>query len=206
MASGLDAVHARGAVHRDIKPSNVMLLPGGRVKLMDFGVARAAGDPTMTQTGAMVGSPAYMAPELINGQKATPAADIWALGVLLYEMLAARPPFAAEAIAAVLYQITHGQPAPLPGVPSWSPPCCSGRARPVQTLRLRPRLGRRLSRGPGVRDRPEESRGVRSERACRGSRLPHGKSRCRPAPGGRVLARRGAARSGSWRRRRPPRL
>ncbi len=116
VALGLDAVHARGVLHRDIKPSNVMRLPDGRVKLMDFGIARQEGDTTMTQAGMMVGSPAYLAPELIAGDKGTPATDVWSLGVLLYEMLAARPPFAGDTIPAVLYQIAHGDPAPLPNV------------------------------------------------------------------------------------------
>ena len=116
VALGLDAVHARGVLHRDIKPSNVMILPNGHVKLMDFGVARHADDTTMTQAGMMVGSPAYLAPELIMGDKGTSASDIWALGVLLYEMLAGRPPFAGDTIPAVLYQIAHGEAAPLSGV------------------------------------------------------------------------------------------
>jgi serine/threonine protein kinase len=94
-----------------------MLLSGGRVKLMDFGVARQADDTTVTQAGTMVGSPAYLAPEMIEGERATPAADVWALGVLLYEMLAGIAPFRGESIPAVLYQILHGQPAPLPNVP-----------------------------------------------------------------------------------------
>src|SRR5918997_629768 len=68
VAEGLDAVHAEGVVHRDIKPSNVMILPGGRVKLMDFGVARQADDTTVTHTGMAVGSPAYMAPEQVRGE------------------------------------------------------------------------------------------------------------------------------------------
>lgn len=116
VAGGLDAVHHAGVVHRDLKPSNVMLLPAGRVKLMDFGVARATDDTTMTQVGSMVGSPAYMAPELVRGDKATRASDIWALGVLLYQMLAARTPFQGDSIPALLYQIAHAEPAPLPGV------------------------------------------------------------------------------------------
>ncbi len=116
VAAGLDAVHAQGVLHRDIKPSNVMLLPGGGVKLMDFGVARQADDTTMTQAGTMVGSPSYMSPEQIEGNNATAASDIWSLGVLLYEMLAGKPPFTAATIASVLYQVAHQPPTPLPGV------------------------------------------------------------------------------------------
>ena len=124
VAEGLDAVHGIGVVHRDVKPSNVMLLPpGGRpqsgaqaVKLMDFGVARMPTDTTVTDNGSMVGSPAYMAPELLRAEKPTPAADIWALGVLLYEMLDGKPPFSGESIPSVLYRIVHEEPAPIQGL------------------------------------------------------------------------------------------
>ena len=96
IADALDAVHAQGIVHRDIKPTNVMLLPDGTAKLLDFGVARQSDDTTITSTGAIVGSPAYMAPEQVRGEPGTHSADLWALGVLLYEMLAGRPPFAGN--------------------------------------------------------------------------------------------------------------
>ncbi len=117
VASGLDAVHAAGIVHRDIKPSNVMLLPGGQVKLMDFGVARQHEDTMVTQAGTMVGSPVYMSPEQANGLEHGTASDLWSLGVILYEMLAGRAPFTGDTIPNVLYQVAHATPAPLPGAP-----------------------------------------------------------------------------------------
>jgi len=117
VASGLDAVHDAGIVHRDIKPSNVMLLPGGQVKLMDFGVARQHEDTMVTQAGAMVGSPVYMSPEQANGQEHGTASDLWSLGVILYEMLAGRAPFIGDTIPNVLYQVAHATPAPLEGAP-----------------------------------------------------------------------------------------
>jgi hypothetical protein len=117
VAEALDAVHAQGVVHRDIKPSNVMILPDGRVKLLDFGVARHCDDATITQVGSIVGSPAYMSPEQVRGEEATVGSDMWALGVLLYEMLAGRPPYVGATIPSVLYQVTQENPAPPPGIP-----------------------------------------------------------------------------------------
>ena len=117
VADALDAVHAEGVTHRDIKSSNVMLMPDGRAKLMDFGVARQVDDTMVTQAGMMVGSPVYMAPELIGGAEANAASDLWSLGVLLYEMLAGKPPFTGRTIPVVLYQVTHEPIPPVPGLP-----------------------------------------------------------------------------------------
>ncbi|MBC8136487.1 MAG: protein kinase [Fibrella sp.] len=110
VASGLEAVHAQGVVHRDIKPSNIMILSGGVVKLTDFGVAHAADDPSLTSHGMIVGSPLYMSPEQANGGPATPASDLWSLGVLLYHMLTGKAPFAAGTVPSVLYKIVHEEP------------------------------------------------------------------------------------------------
>ncbi|MCO6008202.1 serine/threonine-protein kinase [Actinoallomurus purpureus] len=88
----LDQAHRIGIVHRDLKPSNVMLLPGDRVDLVDFDIARIAGDPTLTHTGPLFGSPAYMAPEQVRGDRGDAATDWWALGATLY--------YAAEGTAA----------------------------------------------------------------------------------------------------------
>ncbi len=139
VADAVDAVHAEGVIHRDIKASNVMLLPDGRVKLMDFGVARQTDDTLLTQAGMMVGSPAYMAPELINGDSATQSSDLWSLGVLLYQMLAGHPPFASKNIPTVLYQVTHQDPEPIPGA--------SARVQKVLTRALEKTPARRFSSG-----------------------------------------------------------
>ena len=116
VASALDAVHAQGIMHRDIRASNIMVLHDGRVKLVEFGLARQPGDTTVTLMGALVGEPAYMSPEQLRNQPASPQSDIWAMGVLLYEMLAGRPPFEGANFQMVAHQVIMGQPAPVPGV------------------------------------------------------------------------------------------
>lgn len=112
-AGALDAAHLAGVVHRDVKPSNIML-SGANVKIIDFGVA-ATTDPTDT-TGAfgLFGTVAYLAPERATGAPATPAADLYALGVVLYQMLAGRLPFVADESISMLYAHTATSPIPLP--------------------------------------------------------------------------------------------
>ena len=117
VARALDAVHDEGILHRAISPSSVMMLHDGSVKLMDFGLARRPDDITVTLMGAPVGEPAYMAPEQLRDRPAGPASDIWALGVLLYEMLAGHPPFQASSFPLVAHQVIMLQHPPLAGFP-----------------------------------------------------------------------------------------
>jgi tetratricopeptide (TPR) repeat protein len=117
LASALAAAHAAGLVHRDLKPDNVMLLPDGRVKLLDFGLTRDAGDglsglPQLTEEGSAVGTAAYMAPEQLRGEPAGPAADLWALGVVLYESLSGRRPFGGDR-RGLIHAVLHEDPPPL---------------------------------------------------------------------------------------------
>jgi eukaryotic-like serine/threonine-protein kinase len=123
VALGLEAAHEAGIVHRDIKPANVMLTPGGRVKIMDFGIARRAEDPSLTREGSTVGSNFYMSPEQALGEEVDGRTDLWSLGVVLYQMLTGRLPFPGVTPHAVMYQVLNEEPEPLaalrPDVPGW---------------------------------------------------------------------------------------
>jgi hypothetical protein len=105
----LEAVHALGILHRDIKPENFMVGLDGRLKLMDFGIAR--GDHgRLTRTTSFLGTPAYSAPEVLNGAKGSAAADRWAFALTAFEMLTGNLPFAGESVGAVLFRIVHEEP------------------------------------------------------------------------------------------------
>jgi serine/threonine protein kinase len=106
----LEAAHAAGIVHRDVKPSNIMVLPDGRVKLADFGIARAMDDPGLTATGGIMGSPGYMAPELFAGKPPSPASDLWALGATMFHAVEGRAPFQRDTTAATMHAIMYEEP------------------------------------------------------------------------------------------------
>ena len=108
--SGLAFAHKRGIVHRDIKPANIRIDDEGRARVMDFGIAHLSAS-SMTRTGIMVGTPAYMAPEQIVGTPVSPATDLFSVGTVLYELLSGSKPFQAESIQSIMYQIVS-QPAP----------------------------------------------------------------------------------------------
>src|SRR5690348_8934441 len=118
---GLSYAHERGIIHRDIKPSNIRLASDGAVKIMDFGIARLQ-SADATGSGAIIGTPTYMAPEQITNGAITPATDIFAVGCLLYELLAYHKPFEGETVHGVLYQVLTTDPKPLrylaPSIPA----------------------------------------------------------------------------------------
>ena len=107
VAEGLAFAHERGVVHRDIKPGNIMVIPDGRVKIMDFGIARLHEPTVKTQTGVLLGSPQYMSPEQIVGQPFDHRADIFSLGLVLYEMLTGTKPFQGEDIPELMFKVAN---------------------------------------------------------------------------------------------------
>jgi serine/threonine protein kinase/WD40 repeat protein len=115
VARAMHHAHLRGVIHRDLKPGNIIVDADGEPHITDFGLARRLGaDSSLTLTGCPIGTPAYMSPEQARGEKTvTTAADIWSLGVILYELLAARPPFQAENVPALLRKIVEDEAAPL---------------------------------------------------------------------------------------------
>ena len=144
LVAALAAVHAAGVVHCDIKPTNLLLGEDGRLVLVDFGIAECARHGTVEparEEGFVVGSPAYMAPELIRGEDAGPAADLWSLGATLYAAVEGRPPFRGVDAPDTLVQVLHDPPAT---------PCHAGRLAPL--------LDRLLAKDPSARPSPDEVR------------------------------------------------
>jgi serine/threonine-protein kinase len=118
---GLHFAHQRGVIHRDVKPSNVRVVPDGRVKIMDFGIARLQ-SADASDAASIVGTPTYMAPEQITNGAITPATDVFAVGCMLYELLSFQKPFEGESVHGVLYQVLTTEPKPLrtvaPSIPA----------------------------------------------------------------------------------------
>jgi len=112
VAQALEHAHERGVVHRDIKPGNILIGRDGRVKVTDFGIGRftSASTSDMTRAGQMIGSPAYMSPEQVRGDRLDGRSDLFSLGVVLYELLTAARPFPGESITTLVYQILHTEP------------------------------------------------------------------------------------------------
>ena len=110
--AALEYAHAKGVVHRDIKPANIHLVPGGLVKLMDFGLARM-NTSELTQDGVVLGTPNYMSPEQALGARVDGRSDLFSAGVVLYELLGGHKPFESDSTPSVLYQVVHTEPPPL---------------------------------------------------------------------------------------------
>jgi len=112
VATALEAAHDKGLVHRDVKPGNVMIDGEGRVKVMDFGIARAVADDTLTQTGLVLGTASYLSPEQAQGSPVDARSDIYSLGCVLYEMLTGRPPFPGDSPVAIAYRHVNEEARP----------------------------------------------------------------------------------------------
>jgi serine/threonine protein kinase len=138
-ARGLAEAHRHGIVHRDVKPGNLFVTRDGVVKVLDFGIAKLIGEVGHTRLGTTLGTPFYMAPEQTRGEAVAPPADVWSLGVVLYEMLAGRRPFTGGSGDAVVHAVLHETPEPL------------ARLRPEVPAELEPILSRMLSKAPGQR-------------------------------------------------------
>jgi tetratricopeptide (TPR) repeat protein len=140
LCEGLAAAHARQVVHRDLKPANVLVTPQGEALITDFGVARSLSASGMTQAGVIVGTPEYLSPEQARGEAVDGRSDLYALGLILYEMLSGRLPFAGGTPAESLGQRLLRPPPPLsslrPGLPAWLVALCARLLRPRPSQRL----------------------------------------------------------------------
>jgi eukaryotic-like serine/threonine-protein kinase len=110
---GLEYAHRHGVIHRDVKPGNLIVNPDRVVKLVDFGIAKAAEDSQITQIGSVVGTAAYLSPERAQGEEATPSDDVYSLGVVLYQLLAGRLPFESGSLTELAMRQQEGAPEPL---------------------------------------------------------------------------------------------
>lgn len=166
LARGLEEIHALGIVHRDLKPGNILLSRAGATKIADFGIALGDEGPGLTQTGHAVGTPLYMAPEQLLGERADARSDLFSLGVLLYEMLTGRVPFADgedEAGGSLVRRMQAGR---YPRLRKLAPATPRALARLVARC-LRPKPGRRPSSATALREDLERIVGAVPPGACR---------------------------------------
>ena len=177
ISDALARAHRLGIVHRDVKPGNVLLAADGTPRLSDFGVAYMAGRERLSGSKSVVGTLDYLSPETVTGEAVDAGADIWALGVMLFEMLAGRPPFRAEHGAATLHAILH---APLPDLEAERPDC------PTELVDL---IYRMLEKNRGQRIPSARQVGVALETILSQLAEPHQPERAKPEPAARAPRR-----------------
>ncbi len=182
LCTGLHFAHEQGVIHRDVKPANIWLVPDGSVKLLDFGIAKFSSS-TMTRQGSVLGSISYMSPEQINGLEVDGRADVFSAGVVLFELLTGKKPFAGESPTAVLARIMDDEPARVEDLPADLP-------KPLVAAVLKA-----LAEGPGEAISPRRRLRGRPAAGPERRRRLHGVDRHRPRPAGDDGERR-RARSG----------
>ena len=175
IAEGLEAAHEKGVVHRDIKPANVMVDAKGRATIMDFGLAQLTEASRLTKANQTMGTVAYMSPEQAQGMEVDRRSDIWALGVVLYEMVRGHRPFQGQYDQALLYEIVHQEPEPLTGVRAGVP------------MELEFIVGRCLTKDR--EDRPGSAQEIARDVRTLGDKLKSGRSTIMQAASGSVGAR-----------------
>ncbi|HET7295161.1 MAG TPA: protein kinase [Vicinamibacteria bacterium] len=148
VADGLAFAHGREIIHRDLKPGNIHVQPNGQVKILDFGLARLGRDTDMTRTGVVMGTPNYMAPEQVKGEKADARADVFSTGAVFYELVCNKKPFDADSAHAVLFQVVHQQPRPMR---DWAPDVPPILVQLVERAMHKDR-GQRFANGGELRD------------------------------------------------------
>ena len=163
VAAALGFAHAAGLVHRDIKPANILIGTNGAVKVADFGIARALNAPTesnLTQAGAVMGTATYFSPEQAQGAQPDPRSDLYSLGVVMYEMIAGRPPFTGENPVSIAYKQVHDYPRPLNEFVARRAPGVRGdRRQAAHQGPERPLLDRRrAARGPAALPQRRDAR------------------------------------------------